>query len=211
MTYLIRKSLEVLSGLGIILSGTQQDQQGEKTHQAVWRNSHTGFLCFLPPPGRGQQTASFFQQCNTSSHVLSFCQGSPFETETRMFIEDRPWHSLPATTTKIAGSQKESRCSVPQMGKATLSLRNCFKSQVPRCQPRACLLFFAFLFKAPRKLTMAASSDSFTTEKLSKALGLDKYGCDSHMTFSKSGLLSQPQGSHLYKEIVTPSQGCCEK
>lgn len=37
---------------------------------------------------------------------------------------------------------------------------------------------------------MPVISDRFTVEKMSKALGLDRYRCDSHMTLNKSLLLS---------------------
>lgn len=55
-----------------------------------------------------------------------------------------------------------------------------------KIRPVMLTLFFIILLKAQRKLTLAAISDSFTVEKMSKALGLGKYGCDSHMTLNKS-------------------------
>lgn len=50
-------------------------------------------------------------------------------------------------------------------------------------------LFRIVLLKVQRKLRMPIISDSFTAEKMSKALQLDRYGCDSHMTLNKSLLL----------------------
>lgn len=107
-----------------------------------------------------------------------------------MFNEDRSCsHSLPATTTRIPDSQKE------RWAKQPYHIGNFSKAKSPgaslepallKIRPIMLTIFFIILLKSQRKLTLAVISDSFTVEKMSKALGLGRYGCDSHMTLDKS-------------------------
>lgn len=191
MTHMFGKSLEVLSGLRI--SGTRVHSRISKgkRHIRQFGDIHKQASCVFSRPLGGVS-----RQAPSSSNAIPHrvCPVSIREAHLRL----RPGYLLKTDhgilcqqqLLKLQTHRRKADVQCPRWVKQTLSPRNCFKSQVPRCHPRICLLFFAFLFQAPRKLTMAATSDSFTTEKMSKALGLDRYGCDSHMTFSKSGLLS---------------------
>lgn len=172
--------------------------RGKDTPSRVWRSSRADSPHFLPRP-EGVRLTCPFSSSEIRQHACSVSvQTRPREIPSRGYL---------VRTSPVATLRQEQRPEFQTLeGKAettTLSHRELFRGHIPRCQPRNQALlkmrpvvltpFCVILLRAQRKLTLVAER-CLTVQNTLKALGLDRYGCDSHMTLNESLLLFLASG-----------------